>query len=199
VLRRFVGHAFTLLSALSLLLGVAMSALWLRSYWREDNAIWSERRNDIVPGTQRVHSALLCSGRGGCMVQVEQLVGAPLGRNVLPPQQQGHWMWVVYRKPTYPVRTAGRPMTFNHWVGFGWGGEWRAAINDRDFQRTVSDVSIVLPWWVVVAVTVFLPAWWLPREMRRRRRAKLGQCRVCGYDLRASPERCPECGAAPSA
>ena len=55
-----------------------------------------------------------------------------------------------------------------------------------------------VPFWLPVLVTAALPAFraavFAGRRRRRRRRQKCGLCLVCGYDLRASVDRCPECG-----
>ena len=54
---------------------------------------------------------------------------------------------------------------------------------------------------ILVLSSVFPAVWILDRlVMMREARAKrhTGLCPTCGYDLRATPERCPECGAIPS-
>jgi hypothetical protein len=62
--------------------------------------------------------------------------------------------------------------------------------------------SMLIPNWAVLLTFSLLPAaWfyrrWMPRH-RRAHRIKHGLCITCGYDLRGSPARCPECGAEPA-
>lgn len=53
-----------------------------------------------------------------------------------------------------------------------------------------------VPFPYIVAPLAALPAWWLLVMRRRRNREKRGFCMNCGYDLRASKDKCPECGTA---
>jgi hypothetical protein len=50
------------------------------------------------------------------------------------------------------------------------------------------------PCWFLQLMTLILPVAWLVKRRLRLQRERKGQCRRCGYDLRATPERCPECG-----
>lgn len=95
----------------------------------------------------------------------------------------------------------------------GWGGAVRSLEADShsgpfDFGRlhkprrrpddNLFD-AVWCPHWFVVALCGVLPAVWLVRFRRRREWLRRGRCRRCGYDLRATPDRCPECGLVPAA
>ena len=54
-----------------------------------------------------------------------------------------------------------------------------------------------LPFWMAAALFAGPPAMYLRRARRAAAGQGAGRCAACGYDLRASPSRCPECGAEP--
>jgi hypothetical protein len=63
-------------------------------------------------------------------------------------------------------------------------------------QLPFDEYFIHVPLWLLILLLGAEPAWWLFDLPARRRRKRLaaGQCVTCGYDLTATPERCPECG-----
>jgi hypothetical protein len=68
-----------------------------------------------------------------------------------------------------------------------------AALRTREM---VAESIVPVLFLVVMLVTLALGALATHRQRRMRFRLRHGLCMFCGYDLRASPERCPECGVA---
>jgi hypothetical protein len=80
---------------------------------------------------------------------------------------------------------------------FDWAGSASGANVPRADRRYY---WFVVPCWAAALLFGLLPArraFAVARTRRAARRARAGRCIQCGYDLRATPERCPECGAAP--
>ena len=60
-----------------------------------------------------------------------------------------------------------------------------------------------IPLYFPLTLSLLLPTWMLIRTIIAHRRRIAGEminhCKKCGYDLRGTPERCPECGTVASA
>jgi hypothetical protein len=58
--------------------------------------------------------------------------------------------------------------------------------------------NLVVPFWLLALLCTLFPFLWLLHQSQSRRRRRHGLCASCGYDLRATPNECPECGAIPA-
>jgi hypothetical protein len=177
----------TVLSALSLVLCTATGYLWFRSYSHDDRVVtpWLAGVSDDWYRQQKYRIAR--SSDGGLELEMRAA-----GRSSsLPP--------VLFNPHTFDDDTL---LGFNQFfkrdqfiarLGFSYESwtfqDFTCAIN---FPRTLSRMRI--PYWALTLFSAFLPMIWSVRQYRGAHRILAGCCPACGYDLRATPDRCPECG-----
>jgi hypothetical protein len=93
----------------------------------------------------------------------------------------------------YDTGSAGVPSTQHNWE-INLSGRLAFAWKSNHWTRwTFHRVGI--PYLAIVGLLAIAPAIWR-RHPPARRAGPAGHCSGCGYDLRATPGRCPECGLA---
>jgi hypothetical protein len=104
-----------------------------------------------------------------------------------------HWEFFV-KAPTADGGPIGLPESWFVMPGISWS---RVAI-DLETQPPSYHVEhrIIVAHWLLALLVLLLPAAYYAR-CRRKKRYPKGLCPTCGYDLRATPDLCPECGAVP--
>jgi hypothetical protein len=65
------------------------------------------------------------------------------------------------------------------------------------WQFTAPREYFGIPHFVASGLLILLPSYWMFGFLRTQPRPR-GFCQHCGYDLRATPDRCPECGTIPA-
>jgi hypothetical protein len=158
------------MTVVSVALSVAMVGLWLRS----------RANDDWLTGTTAGHAWQVESARG--------LIGLEIYDQAVAPSE-----WSIRTIPTQPgsettmewhARDAAWSPAAWHCVGVTRGHNW---------------VQFFAPLPVLAGFAMLLPACRLMSLICRRSRPHQGiTCIHCGYDLRATPDRCPECGTVPS-
>ena len=165
-----------------MLLCVALCVLWVRSYWvAEDVAI-----------SRPTFGANAFSAMGGLQ----------LGGHILThPSDTDLRRAERYHGDTFSYTDVSGwylayPMASrDHFAYRVLGFDLDLGTGTRIFDDVRSHyVSVTAPYWSVIVLLLVAPGVWVVRRSRRNRGRRLGLCPSCGYDLRATRERCPECG-----
>ena len=76
------------------------------------------------------------------------------------------------------------------WAQPGTNADW----NNKIISTGHPYLSLAVPYWMMALAFMITPLVQIA-VVQRRRPKDFGKCPSCGYDLRATPDRCPECGA----
>jgi hypothetical protein len=207
---------FNLIAGLSFLLCVATVVLWVRSeQWRDCVTILNTFGSGIFVSTGR-HTINFGSVEN---IAVQDLPWRP-GISVESARWGASRFIVQELYPDMPTPNFGRTfrmiLTFGSTrkllasntlqapahsrYGFGWDLSKPAAPHQFEFgPADLHSTLFVLPIWVLGLVFALLPAYRALQLLRRNQRLSHGDCPICGYDLRATPDRCPECFTVPKA
>jgi hypothetical protein len=184
-----------LLAAISLVMCLGAVAVGVRSFLVEDYFRYTSLS---VPGEAEMRQADVevswC--RGGIDFTFARWTASTsqqmeVSRKYAPSKGLSHD--VLFSRHYPSKRNRGLDWTFER-LGFGVGGWTRSPGRLGESYSSVSAIALILPLWFPALLFAILPALWLRRWRIVRRRTRLGLCQHCGYDLRATPGRCPECG-----
>jgi hypothetical protein len=204
-MRRLARTLLTAATLASLLLCIATIVLWVRSYRTTEGL--RHGINKPLAGQRGCYSCDLISSAGVLGFLLVDTSPSPEddARGQVPTAMPG----VYYLHEPVGTGYYSDPQYHGHGLPIGYRSRHPPAMG---FITDIKDPSELVRWWetqregwaphwLVAGVFAMPPAVAFARRRRRTRQAARrhhGLCPNCGYDLRATPTRCPECGTIPA-
>jgi hypothetical protein len=188
-MRRALNILLNALAFLSLLLCVASAVFWVRSYSGSDFVTRSAPvRSSSLFRHSRDYTLSFELGQIRWTAETRSMFISSRRRAVAAPEI-GKSYWNCGRTEIEEWRLSPPDRSFWNRLGFS---SWSLEMVS---PYPLDDAHVwSVPAWLAVAVSAILPAVRMRAWKLRRRLKTMGRCVVCGYDLRATPLRCPECG-----
>jgi hypothetical protein len=192
MMRRFLRILLNVATALSLVLCAATCALWVRAQWVWHEVVWIGEVGRGGGATLTMRRVDFDALPRGPSVRVASAVW-----NVAHPAAAAEFQRAQARAGLRRATAAapgGRQVDASGGPS-GWGFRWdRHATNFGNGGAVAGFrvTEVAAPWWFLALLWAAAPARAIIRW--RRRPPPVGLCPACGYDLRATPDRCPECG-----
>jgi hypothetical protein len=177
-----------LLTALSLLLCAALLVVWLCSYGRPASRTFARHKPLFgeLPGGPVYYDLRSADGelsvtaiRGTYLKSVFSFLA---GSKIEPPGRFTRETASGYDVGLFSVASGDGSMHF---------GE---ALQGPIIGNNVPYRSLRVSYFFAGLLALVLPVAWYAGYVARRTRRRAGHCPSCGYDLRATPGSCPECG-----
>lgn len=176
----------------SLLVFVAGSVFWIRSFWIGDAIHLEYRSNSTLS---------VCSFDQRFVIAWMDVAQSP---DQSHDSFESKWTFQKDdRKPIDEVLSELNTLVadFKSVLGIRFYGQPKGNPASRLFASypiLYSVYALVVPFWFIVPPSAILPLWWLLRGRKSSKtyRRKHGLCLACGYDLRETSGACPECGRA---
>jgi hypothetical protein len=180
------------LSGLSLLLFAATVGLWIRSYWMGDSFQYLRDRPSEATWVRWICTMRSCR-RGIGLEYTRSTTADPTETQSFRDDPHPIFQCEPYPGSKYPFAWGPPP---SPGIGRRLGFEWYSESNLPDWPGLMQK-DLVFPDWMPAGLLAVLPLLWL-RRYRRLMRYPDDHCSYCGYDLRATADRCPECGNIPA-
>ena len=194
---------FTLLATLSALLFLATLFLWLRGRHTRDG-VWyttDSTRYSVHSYRGRVWFWTLSAvpSPTASVWPTPAKMNAGFVRDSAPDSWYDQFA-ATGRGPRLPEDFLDAPAQYGpparQLLGFRYvrNNAWWPIAQLRFNYPKAESTALYVPHWFLALLTATLPALWIRRTLQGRSNHRRGLCPTCGYDLRASPDECPECG-----